>query len=98
MSEGEPIAITMSEGRIKEHMKKELAKDGVVLHHIFMTTPTHQVDLDSDAQVCAKCGKPAMYLTNFLGDEKLRCKKHNQLWIKKNAELPNDMYFSRKIN
>lgn len=53
---------------------------------------------EKDRGVCAKCGKPATHLSNFVGTEKLLCDEHAAIFRQKNGTLPPDMHFCKKLN
>jgi hypothetical protein len=47
---------------------------------------------------CSKCGKPAIYRSNFIGTEKLLCEKDGEKFLQKNSDLPRDFWYLKSLN
>jgi hypothetical protein len=68
----------------------------------FIVSASHETKITDEQRrvgLCSKgCGKTATHLANFCAREKLLCDEHAEICKWKNANLPPDMWFCKRMN
>ena len=67
---------------------------GSNMHIIHMSG---QSNVQGSPTKCAKCDNKSTHFANEFGDEKYLCDLHAKKFMFKNGELPNDLWFCKKL-
>jgi len=80
-----------------ESLQKHVDQIGAQYKIITVTPEVTVSSEEHKKKKCSKCEKDAEYFGNFLGTEKLLCKKHAVIFEEKNSSLPDDLWFCKPI-